>query len=142
MWHRFVLLAIGFVSGSFGADDGWAKVKALASGTELRIGKVGTRAPILAKMDQATDESLIIATKTEQISIAKEQIEKIEYRPAQTGSRVTRETKTDNVPLAKDAARPTPGPARTPGPSGSSSSGVTISGKAEFQLIWARGRRN
>ena len=97
MWHRFLFLAIATVS--FADDDGWAKVKALASGTELRIVKTGTRAPILATLDEATDESLIIATKTGQLSISKEQIEKIEYRPKQTASRVVRETTTGNTPV-------------------------------------------
>ncbi len=127
---------------AFAADDGWAKVKALASGTELRIGKIGSRTPILAKIDQATDESLIIATKTEQLSIPKDQIAKVEYRPPQTASRIVKETKTDNTPLATDAARPSPGPTRTPGPSGSSSSSVSIGGKPDFQVLWIRGRRN
>jgi hypothetical protein len=142
MWNRLLLVALGLNSVSFAADDGWAKVKALAAGTELRIVKTGTRAPVLAKFDEATNESLIIATKTEQLSIAKEQIEKIEYRPVHTASRVVRETKTENTPLNKDAARPSPGPARTQGPQGSSSTGVTIGGKPDFQVIWTRGRRN
>ena len=64
MWQLTAFLAIASVS--FAADDGWAKVKALASGTELRIVKAGTKAPILAKFDEATEESLVIATKTEQ----------------------------------------------------------------------------
>ena len=140
MLHRFLFLA--FASVSFAADDAWVKLKALASGTELRIVKTGARAPILAKLDEATDESLIIATKTEQLSISKEQLEKIEYRPKQTASRVVRETTTGNTPLNKDAARPSPGPTRTPGPSGSSSSNVTIGGKPDFQVIWTRPRRN
>lgn len=140
MLRRFLFLA--FTSVSFAADDAWVKVKALASGTELRIVKAGTRTPILAKLDEATDESLIIATKTEQLAIPKEQLEKIEYRPKQTASRIVRETTTDNTPLNKDAARPSPGPTRTPGPSGSSSSNVTIGGKPDFQVIWTRPRRN
>lgn len=142
MWHRFLFLTLGFLSVSFAADDGWAKVKALASGTELRIVKTGTRAPILAELDEATDESLIVATKTEQVAIAKEQIEKIEYRPKQTPSRVVRETTTDNTPVNREAARPSPGPARTPGPSGSASSSLSVGGKPDFQVVWTRPRRN
>ncbi len=139
---RTLFLFLTLASVSFAADDGWAKVKALASGTELRIIKTGTRAPILAKLDEATEESLIIATKTEQLSIPKEQIEKIEYRPKQTASRAMRETTTGNIPINKEAARPSPGPTRTPGPAGSSSSNMTIGGKPDFQVIWTRPRRN
>ncbi|MBL8237129.1 MAG: hypothetical protein JNM66_06910 [Bryobacterales bacterium] len=140
MWLRLLLFAL--IPAAFAAEDGWSKVKALASGAELRITKTGSRAPILAKLDEANDERLIIATKTEQVAIPKEQIEKIEFRPAQKGSRVTRQTTTDNTPLEKEAARPGPGPSRTPGPSGSSSSSVSIGGKPDFEVLWIRGRRN
>jgi len=128
-------------AGAFAADDGWAKVQALDSGVEIRITKEGTKTPVVAKFDQATEENLIIATKTEQVAIPKAKILKIEYRPAQTGSRITRESKVENTPVDKDAARPSVGPARTPGPSGSSSSGITIGGKPDFQTVWTRGAR-
>lgn len=142
MWYRSLLLALGSLAITFAADDGWAKVKALSSGTELRIVKTGSRTPILAKLDEVTEESVIVATKNEQMSITKDQIEKIEFRPAQTSSRVVRQNRTDNTPVNKDAARPTPGPTRTPGPSGSSSSNVSIGGKADFQVVWTRARQN
>jgi hypothetical protein len=142
MWPLIVFLAFASLSVYFAADDDWAKVKALASGTELRIVKTGTRAPILAKLDQATEESLIIATKTEQLSIPKEQLEKIEYRPKQGTSRAVRENRTDNNPVDKEAGRPSQGPTRTRGPSGSSSSNVTLGGKPDFQVVWTRPRRN
>ena len=138
MWQLTAFLALASVS--FAADDGWAKVKALASGTELRIVKAGARAPILAKFDEATEESLVIATKTEQLSIPKDQIEKSEFRPKQTASRVVRETTTGNTPINKEATRPSA--TRTPGPPGSSSSNVSIGGKPDFQVVWARPRRN
>ncbi len=138
MWQLTAFLALASVS--FAADDGWAKVKALASGTELRVVKTGTRSPILAKLDEATEESLVIATKTEQLSIPKDKIEKIEYRPKQTASRVVRETTTGNTPTNKEATRP--GPTPTPGPSRSSSSNVTIGGKLGFEVIWTRPPRN
>ena len=127
---------------AYAAEDGWEKVKAIASGTELRITKAGGKAPVLATMDRATDESLIVATKTEQISIAKSEIVKVESRPAKKGSRVTRQSTVDPTPLDKEAARPGPGPARTPGPAGSASSGITMGGKPDFELVWAKGRRN
>ena len=67
-------MVLFFAMAAYAAEDGWEKVKALASGAELRITKAGGKAPILATMDQATDESLIVATKTEQISIAKSEV--------------------------------------------------------------------
>jgi hypothetical protein len=138
MWYRFVLFALGSLTLAFAADDGWAKVKALSSGTELRIVKTGSRTPILANLDEATDESLIIATKTEQISIPKDKIEKIEFRAKQASSRIKSENTVHNNPIDKDAARPTAGATRTPGPSGSASSNVSIGGKGDFQVVWTR----
>jgi len=63
------------------ADDGWRKVKAMGSGTELRVTKIGARFGIVAKLYDVTDESVIVTTKSEQLSITKDQILKIEYLP-------------------------------------------------------------
>src|SRR6059036_1212273 len=76
------------------AEDGWAKVRRLKSGTELRIYKKGATQPLVGKMDEATDENLIAVVKNEQIAIPKNQIDRIDSRPLQTGSRVTKESKT------------------------------------------------
>jgi hypothetical protein len=140
MWPRVLFAA--FSLSVIAAEDGWGKVKALASGTELRIARTGSRTPLLAKMDEANDERIVVATKTEQIAIARTQVEKLEFRPKPTSSRVSRETKSDNTPLTTDATRPTPGPARTPGPAGSASSSVSIGGKPDFEVLYVRGRRN
>ena len=138
MWYRSILIAVASLSAAFAADDTWSKVKALESGAELRITKTGSRTPILAKFDVATEESIVIATKSEQVSIPKEQIEKIEARPKQTGSRVVRESTVHNNPVDKDTARPTAGATRTPGPTGSASSGLTIGGKPDFETVYRR----
>lgn len=119
-------------------DDGWAKVKALRSGAEVRVLKAGARLSLEAKVSEVTEDSIIVTTKTEQISIPKEQIQKIEARPG-TGSRVTRTSTVDQVPVDKEAARPGPGPSRTPGPSGSASSGFSY-GKASYEVVWTRAR--
>jgi hypothetical protein len=140
MWIRPMVLF--FAMAAYAAEDGWEKVKALASGAELRITKAGGKAPILATMDQATDESLIVATKTEQISIAKSEIVKVESRPAQKSSRVVKQSTVNQTPVDTEATRPRPGPTRTPGPAGSASSGISIGGKPDFELVWAKGRRN
>src|SRR5450759_5421864 len=89
----FLLVAVTAIC----ADDPWAKVRELKSGTELRIYKTGAKQPELVKMDEATDESVVVVLKNEQVSIAKDQIERIDYRPVRTGSRVVKETKTTTV---------------------------------------------
>jgi len=52
-----------------GAEDGWAKVRQLKSGAELRIFKKNAKQPLLAKMDEANDENLIVVLKNEQVAI-------------------------------------------------------------------------
>ncbi|MBI2685010.1 MAG: hypothetical protein HYX27_01745 [Acidobacteria bacterium] len=142
MWHRSILLSVSLVAAAFAADDGWGKVKAVPNGTEVRVTKIGARFGVIANVYEVTDESIIVTTKTEQISFAKDQIVKIESRPFASTSRVTRSSTVDNTPLNREAARPTPGPSRTPGPSGSASSGLHVSGKEAFNLVWTRPKRN
>jgi len=61
-------------------DDPWAKVRDLKSGSQLRIYKVGEKDAIFAKLDQAGEESLIVITKNAQVSIPKEEIERLDLR--------------------------------------------------------------
>jgi hypothetical protein len=121
----------------FAADDPWTKVRELKSGTELRIYKRNAKQPLLAKMDQATEESLVIVVKNEQVAVPKEEIDRVDHRPA-GGSRVTREstTKTNTV------ANPSPDQQRPGGsvasPSSSSSTNFSIGSKPDFETIYRR----
>src|SRR5260370_25536791 len=84
------------------ADDPWAKVRDLKSGGEVRIYKKGSMQPVLGKLDEARDESLVVVLKNEQVAIPKDQIDRIDYRAAQSGHRVTKETKTtSDIPKAE-----------------------------------------
>lgn len=100
----FLLMALAV----FAADDPWTKVSAVKSGTELRILKRGSKQPVLAKMDELTESSLIVIVKNEQVAIPREEIERIDARPAQAGSRVTKETKT-----SREVAGPAMQPAQS-----------------------------
>jgi hypothetical protein len=119
---------------AFAADDPWAKVKDLKSGTELRIYKKGTTQPVLAKSDDVTEDNLVVVVKNEQMAIAKDLIDRIDYRPIK-GSRVTTETKSKQTD-----------PDTTPGPPGhgslvpgnSTSTNVSMGSKPEFELIYKR----
>ena len=129
----FVLLA---ASAAFAADDPWGKVKDLKSGTELRIYKKGTPQPILAKSDDVTADNLIVVVKNEQIAIAKDLVDRIDYRPNK-GSRVATETKSKQTDPDPD---PIPGP---PGhvsavPGTSTSTNVGIGSKPDFELLYKR----
>lgn len=124
----------------FGADtSSWAKVRELKSGTELRIYQRGSRQPLLANFDEATDDKLLVATKKEQKAIPKEEIDRIDYRPPQTGSRVTRETKTRTTDPATNTQPPPAGvPAGAQVPTTSQSSSLTFGSKPDFETIYRR----
>jgi hypothetical protein len=128
-----LLLAVASVSA---ADDPWTKVRDLKSGTELRVYKKGSAQPVVAKMDQLTDENLIVVVKAEQVAIAREQIDRIDYRPAK--SRITAETKTKTNDPDTTPAPPGYG-SRTP--TTSSSTSVGIGSKPEFEEIYRRPTR-
>jgi hypothetical protein len=118
---------------SFAADDPWDKVRELKSGTELRIIKKGSVQPILARMDEATAESLLVVVKTEQISLPRDQIVRIDYRPVKPSGLIKEPQSavvTDN--------RATGGGYQT-GQTSSISSGINVAGKQqEFKTIYRR----
>lgn len=127
----FVLLA---ASAAFAADDPWARVKDLKSGTELRIYKKGTTQPILAKSDDVTEDNLIVVVRNEQIAIAKDLVDRVDARPNKS-SRVTTETKsrqTDPDPT------PAPGGHGSAVPGTSTSTSVGIGSKPDFEVIYKR----
>lgn len=102
--------------------DEWAKVRELKSGTDLRVLKREAKQPVEAKLDEAGEDSLVVVIKNEQLSIPKDDIERIDFRPS-GGSRVTSETKTSSSgPESRTAA---PIPDRRAGPQTNVSSGVS-----------------
>ena len=128
---------------TFAADDPWDKVRAAKkTGVEMRIYKKDAQPPpIQAKFDEATADSLIVVVKDAQVAIPKDEIERIDYRPPPTNSRVTRETKTtkgvyhsaadsQGQPMAKGKTAP---PAAA---TSSSSRAVSIAGKPGFELLY------
>jgi len=79
-------------SAAFAANDPWGKVKDLKSGTELRICKKRTAQPILAKSDEVNDDNLTVVVGNEQVAIAKDLVDRIDYRTGKD-SRITTGTK-------------------------------------------------
>ena len=128
------LLLSAFIAAA--ADDGWSKVVELKSGTQLRIYKKGAAQPVLAHMDEANDERVVVVVKNEQTAIPKDQIERLDRRPEQKGSRVRTESKvTTEQPGAKaDLNMPKSGSAQGT----STSSGMTIAGRPDFETIYRR----
>src|SRR5581483_6357097 len=125
----FFLLA---AATAFAADDAWAKVQALKSGTEIRVIKKGATKPILGKIDEANADRLVLVVKNEQLAIAKDQIDRVDYRPA--GGRVTVTGKTtEDDPTA--AREPRAGMNHQPEGGGTStSSSVNIGSKPDFEM--------
>ena len=129
-----LLLLAGVVA--FGADDEWAKVKALKTGAEIRVFKKGSTQPILAQMDELTDDNLIVIVKKTQTAIPKDQIDRIDARPG-GGSRVTKETTTkETFPDSKAAAEA--GPGTTPGPTTTTTTSVNMGSKPDFETVYRR----
>ena len=124
---------------AFGADDPWAKVKELKTGTELRVYKKGAAQPLLVKMDELTDDNLVVIDKKEQTAIPHDLIERVDYRPSGK-SRVATESKTkvnDGVGDPK-AVIPSPAQQGNPGPSTSTSSNVSFGSKPDFETVYRR----
>lgn len=126
----FLLAALACVA----ADDEWNKVAAIKSGTEIRVVRKGKPQPVTGKMDEAREESLVLVVKNEQIAIPKDEIDRIDARPA---SSKPVKTETVNTQPAYDAPGSPNRPTRPGGPSGSASSSVTY-GKAEFETVYRR----
>ncbi len=128
-----VLLAYG---AAFAAEDPWAKVKDLKSGTEIRIYKKGGAQPLTGKLDEARDESLTVVFKNEQVTIEKDAIDRLDCRPVKPGGRMTSETKTKTE--APDAKPPAGMAHGAPVPGSSSSTSVSFGGKPDFEVLYRR----
>jgi hypothetical protein len=127
-----ILLTITALSA---ADDPWDKVRELKSGTELRIYKKGAKQPALAKLDEAKEGSLVVVLKNEQVSIPKEEIDRLDQRPS-GGSRVTRQSTTKTNAMGN----PSPDQQHTgsPGPTSSSSTSFSLGSKPDFENVYRR----
>jgi hypothetical protein len=105
---RTILLLLAATSLTLGADtkadDPWAKVKELKSGSEIRVYKVGVTQPIVAKSGDVTDDRVIVIIKNEETGIRKKDIDRIEYHAART-----KPVKTETRTQTYDANGPSDG---------------------------------
>ena len=122
---RPLILLLAMPLFAFGAEDAWAKLRDVKSGSELKVYKVGSTSPLLVKMGELTDENLVIIEKNKQTAIPRDQIDRVEARPV--GKRtITKETKTTDT--SNDPRRAIPGPDQQLGVHGASSSTSTSAG--------------
>lgn len=129
---RRIVLPLLTALAALAAEDSWVKVRDLQKGAELRIYKVNTKAPLLASFDQASDESLIVVTKTGQESILKEDIDRLDCRrerPPRPETRVNRKI----VPKGAEVSSNT-----VPGATTSVTTGIAIPSKPGFEKIYER----
>jgi len=126
---------------AFGADDPWAKVKELKTGTELQVYKRGSAQPVTVKMDELTDDNLLVIIHNGQSAIPREQIERIDARVSGGRTRTTDEPKITESNAATDPRSTIPRPNSPPGAmqaaTTSASSGVTWT-KPGFETIYRR----
>jgi len=118
------------------ADNPWRKVRDLKSGSELRIYKRGASQPILATMDEANDERVVVVVKNEQVAIAKADVDRIEARPETKGSRIMKTTTTTTGDSHDKVAAP--GPQSQVGPTSSTSTSFGSRPKPDFETIYRR----
>jgi len=125
---------------AFGADDPWAKVKELKTGSELRVYKRGSAQPLLVKMGDLTDDNLVVVNKKEETAIPRDQIDRIEARLA-ARTRTTTDTESAEKNAASDPRSSIPGPNAPPGamhaPTTTTSTGVQWT-KQDFEVVYRR----
>lgn len=120
-----------------GAEDPWAKVKELKSGTELRILKRGSKQPIVAKSDDVTDDKLLVVIKNSETAIDKEDIDQIDFRPSGGSSMTTETRETKRYDGAREPAMGLGGQNANP-ESTSTSTSVNWGSKPGFKTIYRR----
>ena len=125
---------------AFGAEDPWAKVKELKTGSELRVYKRGSAQPLLVKMGDLTDDNLVVVNKKEETAIPRNQIDRIEARLA-ARTRTTTDTESAEKNAASDPRSSIPGPNAPPGamhaPTTTTSTGVQWT-KQDFEVVYRR----
>src|SRR5581483_496568 len=137
---RSIVLILAAAAVAFGADQAtdkaWAKVKELKTGTELRIFKKGAVKAVLAVLDEANDENLIVMVKNEEIAINRDDIDRVDYRPKRAPEGPTVEH--HGTERGPEGNIPTPR-GQPVGPTVSSGSSVSFGGsKPDFETIYRR----
>ncbi len=122
---------------AFAAENSWDKVRELKTGTEIRILKKGSKQLLIGTMDEANDERLIVVIKKEELAIQKDDIDRIDFRPA-TKSRIAKETRTTESDTTQTApVGPQPKGSQS-GPSTTTSTSFSGAPKPDFETIYRR----
>jgi hypothetical protein len=119
------------------AEKPWDKVRELKSGTELRILKRGGNGPVLAVMDEATEDRLMVVVKNEQVAMDRADIDRIDARPVRGGGRVTKSTTTEST-NGPTSVGPQPMGSHGGGPGSSTNSSFGVGSKPDFETVYRR----
>jgi uncharacterized sporulation protein YeaH/YhbH (DUF444 family) len=118
-------------------DNPWAKVRELKSRSELRIYKKGAREPLIATLDEVTEDRILIVVKNEQMSVPKEDIDRLDARPAgKTPSKIVKETTAKTT--EPDYTPHPPGGVNVPGESYNTSVSRSSGSKPDFETVYRR----
>jgi hypothetical protein len=121
----------------WGADNPWAKVQELKGRSELRIYKKGAREPLMATLDDVTEDRILIVVKNEQMSIPKDDIDRLDARPSgKTPSKVVKETTVKTT--EPDYTPHPPQGVQVPGESYNTSVSRNGGSKPEFETVYRR----
>jgi|SRR6185312_6382568 len=116
-----------------GADDPWLQVQQLKSRQELRIFRKGVSTPLNATYADANDERMVVVVKYKEMAIPRDDIDRIDARPAGK-NRATRETTEKTV---DPDYRPRP-PHGDDVPGTSVGSNISYGRKPAFETIYRR----
>jgi hypothetical protein len=135
--RRFLFLLLAAAIAAMCADDPWTAVTKLKSGTEIRVLKKGSTQAVSGKFDEANDERLLLVVKNEQISIPKEQVDRVDARNAADSGRVKVDGKTtvEDPQAAKEPAAGMNAPAAV---GTTTTSAVSIGSKPGFETVYRR----
>jgi hypothetical protein len=134
--RRFLFLILLAAAAAFCADDPWIAVTKISSGTEVRIMKKGSSQPVLGKFDEANDDRVLVVVKNSQISIPKDQIDRLDARPPASRVKVEGKNTVDDPQAAKE---PPVGMDNHPGgASTNSTTSVSVGSRPDYETVYRR----
>jgi hypothetical protein len=134
--RRLFFLVLAAAVAAVCADDPWAAVVKLKSGTEIRVLKKGSTQPVTGNFADANDERLVWVVKNQQQALPKDQVDRLDARPqADRRARVENKTSTDDPQAAKAPAEGMNGRPTVTTTSGSS---ISFEGKPSFETVYRR----
>lgn len=136
MARKSFLILLMAVAAAWAAEDAWSKVKALKTGTELRVYHMGSAKPVSAEMVELTDDNLVVIVKKTETAIKRVDIDRVEARPQ--GGRATMETVTkETSPDARSASEQQAGRG-VDAPATTTSTSVSVGSKPDFEVVYRR----